>query len=488
MESQDGITTEETTAGTGAGVTEPGVTGATRSQNLVYILPHTTESLGQFLSPSLSRIDTGVTDTQLLIVTPDSESAVVISEAVLRSQGAQGIEVVPATSPGRAARLMDGRPARVVVGPPANLIALISWSALKTGTVRTIVLAWPEAILESQDDTAALETLMAEVKDAERVLVVRGETPAIEDFVERHMRRPRRINSPDNKPAQRGRAEEDAFNISYVPVVRSARPAALRRVLDELDPPSASVVVRSPESEAEAVQAVMNLGYRRADDPVKVVRAQEGIPASHAVIFYDTPVTKGELKMAAGAEAVQTIAFVQPSDLASLKALATVSPMESAGAVTRARHRDEAVRHELRQVLNAGIIGREAVALEPLLADYDGLEIAAAALKLLERERERQLTETRTRPPRQEDRPSGDRGSGDRRPPRTRDGERPSFRGEKGDRAPGRGRGDRPPRRDDREEGFGKERGGFRRDRDDSPRGGRDRDRRSFGDRGGRRK
>src|SRR5581483_9061841 len=44
-------------------------------------------------------------------------------------------------------------------------------------------------------------------------------------------------------------------------------------------------------------------------------------------------------------------------------------------------------RAELRDALTQGKFGRELLALEPLLDDFDGAEIAAAALQLLERER-----------------------------------------------------------------------------------------------------
>jgi hypothetical protein len=47
------------------------------------------------------------------------------------------------------------------------------------------------------------------------------------------------------------------------------------------------------------------------------------------------------------------------------------------------------MREELRRVLVEGVPARELLALEPLLAEYDGAEVAAAALRLLERERER---------------------------------------------------------------------------------------------------
>ena len=69
------------------------------------------------------------------------------------------------------------------------------------------------------------------------------------------------------------------------------------------------------------------------------------------------------------------------------------------------------MRRELSHALDAGIATREVLALEPLLELYDGIEIAAAALRLLDRERAlRQVAQAEARqaqaaPPR-EARPS----------------------------------------------------------------------------------
>ena len=47
------------------------------------------------------------------------------------------------------------------------------------------------------------------------------------------------------------------------------------------------------------------------------------------------------------------------------------------------------MRDELRAMMGARALHRESLALEPLLAEHDALEIAAAALRMLEFERER---------------------------------------------------------------------------------------------------
>jgi hypothetical protein len=92
-----------------------------RAQNLVYTLPHTTESIAEFLSPILSRVDPAAGGTQVVVVTRDAETALAISETILRLSGPAGIEVVPVTSAGRAGRIFRSRPVVAVAGTPVEL-------------------------------------------------------------------------------------------------------------------------------------------------------------------------------------------------------------------------------------------------------------------------------------------------------------------------------------------------------------------------------
>ena len=56
-------------------------------------------------------------------------------------------------------------------------------------------------------------------------------------------------------------------------------------------------------------------------------------------------------------------------------------------AAAASRARDASVLAQLRALLESGTASRELLSLEPLLDEYDGAEVAAAALKLLEQER-----------------------------------------------------------------------------------------------------
>src|SRR6266699_1476957 len=119
-----------------------------RNQNLVYTLPHTTESIAEFLTPALARIDPAAGGTQVVVVTRDAETALTISEIILRLSGPAGIEVVPITSAARAGRIFKTRPVLAVAGTAVELNALVRASLLKFESVRTVALAWVDDILE----------------------------------------------------------------------------------------------------------------------------------------------------------------------------------------------------------------------------------------------------------------------------------------------------------------------------------------------------
>ena len=90
------------------------------------------------------------------------------------------------------------------------------------------------------------------------------------------------------------------------------------------------------------------------------------------------------------AKPAQVVAIIAPRQRAALQRLAgesLVVPFAARSAVLKARAYDARARAELRDLLSAGVPQREVLALEPLLGEFEGLEIAAAALKLLERTR-----------------------------------------------------------------------------------------------------
>jgi len=362
---------------------------AARAQSLVYTLPHTTESIAEFLTPILSRVDPSVGGTQVVVVTRDAETALAISETILRLSGPAAIEVVPITSAGRAGRIFRSRPVLAVAGTAVELGALVRASLLKADVVRTVALAWIDDILDDGSDTVqALEGLLGELGDAARIVVTRKLTPAVENLVERYARRARRVGAVDTEVPPLPTDYELPI-IKYVTAAGTARGSALQKLLDELDPPSAVIVARDAAAADAATQVLRTLGYRDDDRSINVTRGEFGSAAVHTVIFYQPPVTPAELQRIAQVKPVQVLVIAAPGEVAWLRELATgrLEPLNLHGPERRARNREEAMRDELRAVLGRGLPAREVISLEPLLREFEGTELAAAALHLLERER-----------------------------------------------------------------------------------------------------
>lgn len=437
-----------------------------RSQNVVQILPQTTDSVPRFLTGPLERVDPVAGGTQLVVITPDSESAVALAQTVLSITGLGGIELFPVTSARRAGRLMQGRPVLAIAGTPLDLADLIRGSHLKLQDARTIVLAWADDLFEGDSEaTAALELVMTELpKDSARVVVTDAADKRVDAFVERYLRRARRMDE------QNVAEDAEPVSLQYVSISSASRLAGLRRLLDDVDPPSAAIVVESDEAESQVSEMLRTLGYP-VEGQVRVTRG-EIAPQTHAVIFYEIPSGRPALVSAAAANPVTTVAMIQPRELDRLRRMAggDVRPLTLRDAGRSARDRERNLRRELTGVLESGVPAREILALEPLLDSYDGIEIAAAALRLLEKERSiRKSIETAAAaaaPPRPRDAGAA---------PFERGGRPPSDRGgpPRGDARGGRGSSDSRGGRGSG--GFGRD-GGTRPDaRDRGPRGGGDR-------------
>ena len=356
-------------------------TGVTRGQNAVHLMPLDWSAAERVLTSLVDRIDPARPDTQLLVVTADAESAAAAADAIVQAAGDRPVGVVAATSSPRAGRLLKASPAHVVTGAPADLVSLLQGSALKPESVRGVVFAWLDPILE-RPDAKPLETLLGELpKEGARVVLAAELTPALEELIERYARRARRAAEPA------GDVAGAPLSAEYVATAGTARAVTLRRLLDALDLPRAVLYARSEVARADARRVARALGY-----PVDAVRlsGDGDAPSGDPIVLVELPSSREELRALVGTSGRRIYAVVQPSQLASLRGLlggGPVAPVALLEAAERARGKDASLRASLRDVLASGDVRREVLALEPLLAEFDGIEIAAAALRLLEQQR-----------------------------------------------------------------------------------------------------
>ena len=358
-------------------------TGVTRGQNVVHVMPLDWSAAGDALSSIIDRIDQARAETQLLVVTSGAENAAAAAEAIVAVAGDRAITVMAATASPRAARLLKASAAHVVTGAPAELVALTQDSALKAEAIRAVVFAWLDPILETPE-VAPLENLLGELpKDGARVVLASELTPAYEALIERYARRARR--------ATEAPADEQAkpFAAEYVSSSPTSRGVSLRRLLDALDLPRAELFARTPSVRAEGLMIARSLGY--GADAVRLTSGETpSLATNDPLVLLELPKSKEDMRALVGSGARKLYALVQPSQLASLRTLlggGAVTPMPLVEAAERARGKDAALRASLRDVLTSGDVRREVLALEPLLSEFDGIEIAAAALRMLEQQR-----------------------------------------------------------------------------------------------------
>ena len=356
-------------------------TGVTRGQNVVHVMPLDWSAASRALSPLVDKLDATRAETQLLVVTADAESAAAAAGALVAIVADRGIRIMSVTTSPRASRLLKSSPPQVICGAPAELVTLLQSSALKADSVRGVVLAWLDPILGTPE-ADPLETLLGELpKEGARVVFATEMTPAHEALVERYARRARRAAEPAGEPGA-------ALSAEYVAASRAGRPMALRRLLDALDLPAAVLYARDDAARDEATQVARLLGYPA--DAVRVIAAAEETTGTDPLVLLDLPATREEMRALAGTAGRKVYAIVQPSQLASLRMLlggGTVTAVALLEAAERARGKDAALRASLRDVLTSSDVRREVLAIEPLLAEFDGIEIAAAALRMLEQQR-----------------------------------------------------------------------------------------------------
>jgi ATP-dependent RNA helicase DeaD len=380
----------------------PETASVSRGQHAIHIVPADWDAAPGPLARLLDRAPAEADEVQAVVLVADADAAVGVADALIRARGGVPPRIVAATGAARAARILRAGAAPVIVGAPAQIVALVRSAVLKLTQVRALGVAWADEILAAGGGPD-MEAIMAEVpKDAPRTILTAQLNPAVEDFLERYVRRAPRFGTPVAPAAGAAtggaapspspatpQAPPPAVAVNYVLVTPPARATVLRRLLDETDPPSAAIFVRTDDSERAVRESLLLLGYHGNDGALRVVR---GAVADHTalIVLYDLPHDPAELALATGGAPGRTIVMLLPRQLAHLHALTSgpIQPFVFAGPAETARGHDESMRSAIRREIAAGALTREVLALEPLLAETDGISIAAAALRLLERHRQ----------------------------------------------------------------------------------------------------
>jgi hypothetical protein len=280
-----------------------------------------------------------------LIVCADDASAAEWAEAA-----PAGVRVHAVTGLARTARLIKEGRAPILAGAAKDLAALVQRAALKLETVSTVVLAWPEALLVG-NDAPALDTLLGEARDARRI-VLSWNPGRLEDFLERHARRPLVVGTLPVDDA--GVALAPVCRARYAVAPATRRGAAVRDALDALEARAPFIwpggPITPPDQRPDAVLCT-------------------ALPARD--------------ELGALARLGEPVVFVSAAQLPYLRSIATLTPLALPTGADRAQDRAEALRGRVAERIAAGEVDAELALLSPLFERFDPAEVAGALLALL---------------------------------------------------------------------------------------------------------
>ncbi|MBI5600175.1 MAG: DEAD/DEAH box helicase family protein [Gemmatimonadetes bacterium] len=335
-----------------------------------FVAPHWGR-IADRLAPLIDRDggDPGTAPAALICV-PDSGAAVELADA-LRAARPGIARILPVTDALRASRVLKTCGAPIVIVTPSDAERMLSASALPLDGVQVVALVGAE-----EYDADQLATVMTSVpKDARRVLVASEATPVVEVLLERYFHKAHRL-------ADDASSETTPAPVQYLCVRGSGAATLVPSLLDDLDPPSAVVVT----ADAAAVRSALAAHGYPAD--ASIVQVSDGAaPQNVALVVFAGLPTPAAFETAMSSQPGRAVALIAPRQLGALRRLAggaSVTPFTTRRATSAARAQEERLRAELRAVLIGSYPAREIVSLEPLLSEYDGAELAGAALRLLE--------------------------------------------------------------------------------------------------------
>jgi ATP-dependent RNA helicase DeaD len=353
--------------------------------------------------------------TSALVLVPTRELAMQVAEAVYRYGKTLGVHAVPVYGgtpiDGQIRQLKRG--VDIVIATPGRALDHIRRKTVHLQGIRTVVLDEADEMLDMgfADD---LEAILAETPAEKQVALFSATlAPRIMAIAKTHLRNPELISIEPEK-LKAGKAAK-VRQVAYI-VPRAHKMAALGRILDVEQPESAIVFCRT-RTEVDELSETMNargyaaealhggLSQDQRDRVMKRFRAKtsdlliatdvaaRGLDVSHVthVVNYDVPnaseayVHRIGRTGRAGREGT-AITLAEPREHRLLKSFerATGRPVEVAPVPTVAdlkAARVEQVQEQLRATILDGGLEEWRRIVAGMTAEFDPMDIAAAALK-----------------------------------------------------------------------------------------------------------
>jgi ATP-dependent RNA helicase DeaD len=390
-------------------------------RDLLAEAPTGTGKTAAFALPTLQRIPIGTAGqggTSALVLVPTRELAMQVAEALTKYGREMGARVLPIYGGQPIGQQLRGlrRGVDVVVATPGRAVDHLKRGSLRLDDVRVAILDEADEMLD-MGFAEDLETILsATPEDRQTALFSATISPTITRIAKRHLRDPARIKVHAEKATADGVAL--VRQVAYV-VRRNDKLAALCRILDVEDPASTLVFARTRGEVDDLAEALSARGHdagalhggltqegrdrimgRFRDGSLDVLVATDvaarGLDIEHVshVVNFDVPsnpdayVHRIGRTGRAGREGV-AITLVEPREHRMLRNIetATHTKLEIAHLPTVAdlrERRTEILRANLREALLGDGYDRFRGVVEPLSDEFDLVDIALAAVSLIE--------------------------------------------------------------------------------------------------------
>ena len=390
-------------------------------RDLLAEAPTGTGKTAAFALPTLQRIPIGKAgegSTSALVLVPTRELAMQVAEALHKYGRELGARILPVYGGQPIGQQLRGlrRGVDIVVATPGRAVDHLKRGSLRFDGVQVVILDEADEMLD-MGFAEDLETILAATPDDRQTALFSATiSPTITRIAKRHLDDPARIKVHAEKLAGDGTAR--VRQVAYV-VRRNDKLAALCRILDVEDPASTLVFARTRGEVDDLAEALSARGHdagalhggltqegrdrmmgRFRDGSLDVLVATDvaarGLDIEHVshVVNYDVPsnpdayVHRIGRTGRAGREGV-AITLVEPREHRMLRNIeaATHAKLEIAHLPTVAdlrERRTEILRANLREALLGDGFDRFRGVVEPLTDEFDLVDIALAAVSLIE--------------------------------------------------------------------------------------------------------
>ena len=394
-------------------------------KDLLGIAATGTGKTAAFALPLLQRIEPGKRPpftTSALVLVPTRELAMQVAEAIHRYGQKLGISVLPLYGGqviGQQLRVLK-RGVDVVVATPGRALDHLHRKTLKLDDVRVVVLDEADEMLD-MGFAEDLEAILSATPEKRQTALFSATLPTrIAGIAERHLREPVRVKIAREKVEQ---GELPRVRQTAYIVPRAFKVPTLCRILD-VEAPTAAIVFCRTRTEVDELSVSLNgrgwralalhggMSQEQRDRVIKQLKTHAAdllvatdvaargldIPSLSHVVNFDMPnapeayVHRIGRTGRAGREGV-AITLVEPKEHRLLRNLEklTGQRIEVTAVPTvadlRARHL-ELTRASLREVLVAGGLDPFRNVVEELAAEFDVMDVAAAAVKFIQETRD----------------------------------------------------------------------------------------------------